>query len=171
MSGSSLRAQGPSRQPSLVSTSSAVAASAATQSASSSAQRLRRLIWDATIPLVISIECDDIPNVSLDRSVETHYVKAPRISYLPLVLQQVKSDLLALMMDDTSLRSIKDDDYCFYYEGTPLRWWVFNLEYRMFHCLTIALSTGTGLSVCYTIIILPTLVPRHIAPALHLSHR
>ena len=122
MSGSSLRAQGPSRQPSLVSTSSAAAASAATQSAFSSAQRLRRLIWDATIPLVISVECGDISNVSLDRSIETYYIKAPRLSYLPLVLQQVKSDFLSLMMDDTSLRTIKDDDYCFYYEGTPMRW-------------------------------------------------
>lgn len=125
MSGSSLRAPGPSRQPSLASTASAVAAAASnpsSSSSSSSAQRLRRLIWDATIPILVSVECDEMPTVFLDRTIETHYMKAPRISYLPLVLQEVKNDLLSLMMDEATLRSIKEDDYCFVYEGTPLRW-------------------------------------------------
>lgn len=89
---------------------------------SSPAQRLRRLIWDATIPIVVTVESEDLPHTSLDRSIETHYIKAPRISYLPLVLQEVKSSLLAVMMDDTALNAIKEEDYWFMYEGTPLRW-------------------------------------------------
>ncbi|UZJ54202.1 hypothetical protein CBS101457_003522 [Exobasidium rhododendri] len=118
----------------MASTSSAANPASATPSpafaASSPAQRLRRLIWEATIPIVVTVECGDLPQISLDRSIETYYVKAPRISYLPLVLQEVKSNLLALMVDDEVLRSMKEEEFWFLYEGTPLRWhWPIGLLY------------------------------------------
>ena len=124
---SSQRLHGPTRQPSMASTASAAAGATASPVptiavSSSPAQRLRRLIWDATIPIVVTVESEDLSHTSLDRSIETHYIKAPRISYLPLVLQEVKSSLLAVMMDDTALNAIKEEDYWFMYEGTPLRW-------------------------------------------------
>ena len=108
----------------MASTASAAAASAPSTSfaTSSPAQRLRRLIWDATIPILVTVESDDLSQGSLDRSIETHYIKAPRISYLPLVLQEVKNSLLAMMMDDAALNAIKEEDFWFMYEGVPLRW-------------------------------------------------
>jgi autophagy-related protein 5 len=80
------------------------------------------MVWDATIPIVITVEGEGLSQGSVDRSVETYYVKAPRISYLSLVFQEVKSTLLAMMMDETALSAIKEEDFWFTYEGTPLRW-------------------------------------------------
>jgi autophagy-related protein 5 len=99
-----------------------VSTSSAAASASSAGQRLRRMMWDATIPIVVTVESDDLPQDALDRSIETHYLKAPRISYLPLILQDIKSNLIAMMVDGAALKEIKEEDYWFLYEGTPLRW-------------------------------------------------
>jgi autophagy-related protein 5 len=95
-------------------------------------QRFRKLTWDAAIPIAVTVETNDLAKLgsNVNRAIETHYVKAPRISYLPLLLQEIKTDLLALMLDASISDTIKDEDYCFTYEGTPLRWhWPIGLLY------------------------------------------
>jgi autophagy-related protein 5 len=96
----------------------------ATSAAARSALHFRHLIWDATIPIAISIDSAELPEgVRLDRAVETYYVCAPRISYLPLLLEKLQMELLSLMIsDEEALQQIKPESCWFTYEGVPLRW-------------------------------------------------
>lgn len=124
MSGA-MRLHGPTRQASTASTASAIAAASTPQagpSTPSASQQYRRLIWEATIPIVVSIDTDTLHAGSLDRSIETHYTKAARISYLPLLLQEVKSTLLPMMMEDDAVQGLRDESFWFTCEGVPLRW-------------------------------------------------
>lgn len=139
---------GPSRQPSMASTASAAAASSpapagatTTSSLSNPSHRFRKLIWDATIPVAITVEGSDLTALgTADRSIETYYVRAPRISYLPLLLRDVKANLLSIMLDDASLSSIKEEEFWFTYDGTPLRWhWPLGLLYD-YHAVNAAPS-------------------------------
>lgn len=101
--------------------SGATDAEVAGSASASAAIRLRRLIWDATIPVVIGIESGDLP-LGSDRSVETYYASVSRISYLPLLLAEVRRNLLPLVLDDAALQKVEDKDCWFSYEGVPLRW-------------------------------------------------
>lgn len=98
----------------------------ASSSVASRALHFRRLVWDATIPIAVSVDAAELPgSITLDRAIETYYVRAPRISYLPLVLEKVRAGLLSLMLSgDAALDSIKPDSCWFSFEGIPLRWWV-----------------------------------------------
>ncbi|PWN87026.1 hypothetical protein FA10DRAFT_269630 [Acaromyces ingoldii] len=93
------------------------------------ATRFRRLVWEAAIPVVVGVESGDLPSGS-DRSVETYYASAARISYLPLLLAEVRRNLLPLVLDGAALDKIEEKDCWFAFEGTPLRWhWPIGLLY------------------------------------------
>lgn len=91
--------------------------------------------------MCVTLAADELPP-NADRSVESYYVRrlsrrywglassrcvrlqiqAPRISYLPLLLPQIRKHLLDLMLDGSTSASIPTDDLWFSYDGTPLRW-------------------------------------------------
>lgn len=71
---------------------------------------------------MITVDAIELPDITIDRSIETYYVRAPRISYLPLILETVKNELLGTMLDDASLDLIRPEKCSFIYDGTPLRW-------------------------------------------------
>lgn len=139
MSGATLRV-GPSRQPSVASTNSVLLRSSSptpgytqpAQPPAAASQRFRKLTWDATIPIAVTVEASDLVKLggNANRSVETFYLRAPRVSYLPLILQEVRQGLLTLMLDFSDLESVKEEDIWFTYEGVPLRWhWPIGLLY------------------------------------------
>ena len=155
---SSVLRSGPSRQPSLASTTGGSASGSSsttgipssintqstlsTLSTNTPIQRFRKLVWDATIPISITVESTDLAGFgSVDRSIETYYVRAPRISYLPLILQEVRANLLSIMIDDSILANIKEEDFWLTYDGVPLRWhWPVGLLYD-FHAVNMAPTT------------------------------
>ncbi|KAF9509400.1 hypothetical protein BS47DRAFT_1301504 [Hydnum rufescens UP504] len=70
----------------------------------------RRLVFDGTVPIEIKIDLKELPANS-DRSLEYYYIQAPRISYLPLLLPDIKRHLAEIVLDDTA--TIKEEDWWF----------------------------------------------------------
>ncbi|PWZ01548.1 peptidase M22, glycoprotease [Testicularia cyperi] len=89
----------------------------------------RRLVWNGTIPICVTVELADLPPGS-DTSIDSTYLVVPRISYLPLVVAEVRRNLLELVLDQASLSTLNDKDLWFEYDGQPLRWhWQVGLLY------------------------------------------
>ncbi|KAF8605558.1 autophagy protein 5 [Ceratobasidium sp. AG-I] len=96
-----------------------------------SAQLFRRLVWEGTIPIEIRIDGKELPAGS-DRNLESYYIQAPRISYLPLLLPDIRKHLTDLVLDDTAATTIKDEDWWFEDadSGAPVKWhWPLGLLY------------------------------------------
>lgn len=93
----------------------------------------RRLVWEGTVPLEIKIDGKELPAGS-DRGLDCYYVstresktgldvtdylsvtaqiQAPRISYLPLLLPDIKKHLTDLILDETNASLVKEDDWWF----------------------------------------------------------
>jgi autophagy-related protein 5 len=119
----------------------------------SAATPFRSLVFRGTVPLQVQLEPQDLPLLA-DRSVEYYYVRAPpfhpsihfiirliptrvqlqvpRISYLALCLDDIKRNLVQLVLDHAAFAALKDDDLWFETlpenqhhqaeEGIPLRW-------------------------------------------------
>ncbi|KAF8306941.1 hypothetical protein DL93DRAFT_2088313 [Clavulina sp. PMI_390] len=85
------------------------------QSNSASTTLFRRLIFDGTVPIEIRLDSKELPANS-DRSLECYYMQAPRISYLPLLLPEIKRHLVEIVLDDASL--VKEEDWWFEEAGT-----------------------------------------------------
>ena len=49
-------------------------------------------------------------------------LRAPRIAYLPLLIQDIRRLLLELVLDDHALATLKEDQLWFDYDGEPLKW-------------------------------------------------
>ena len=89
----------------------------------------RRVVWSGTIPLSVSLDAADLPAGS-DSSVDSTYLVVPRISYLPLLLDKVRTHLLELILDPTALALLKDKEWWFEADGQPLKWhWPIGLLY------------------------------------------
>jgi autophagy-related protein 5 len=85
----------------------------------------RRLSWDGTVPLEIRIDSKELPANS-DRGLECYYMQAPRVSYLPLVLPEVRRFFMDIVFEEGASKELKDEDWWFETaEGTLLKWWVF----------------------------------------------
>lgn len=82
----------------------------------------RRLCWDGTVPIEVKIDAKELPAGS-DRTLESFYIRAPRVSYLPLLIQEVKSFLFDLVLDEASAKDMKTDDWWFEAEGGALLKW------------------------------------------------
>lgn len=118
------------------------------------AQLFRTLTWNASVPLCIRLSSDDLP-AGADRIIDCLYVRlcctcpcdssscgmpltflagphprpqiqAPRISYLSLLLPQIRRELLNLVIDEGEAALIKDDDLWFGITGSgdALKWCV-----------------------------------------------
>ncbi|KZS94710.1 autophagy-related protein [Sistotremastrum niveocremeum HHB9708] len=82
----------------------------------------RRLCWDGTVPIEVKIDSKELPAGS-DRTLESFYIRAPRVSYLPLLIQEVKTFLFDLVLDEASAKDMKTDDWWFEAEGGALLKW------------------------------------------------
>ncbi|KWU41647.1 hypothetical protein RHOSPDRAFT_30403 [Rhodotorula sp. JG-1b] len=106
---------------------------------SAAATPFRSLVFRGTVPLQVQLEPQDLP-LTADRSVEYYYLQVPRVSYLALCLDNIKRNLVQLVLDHASFAALKDDDLWFEtlpdnhqaQEATPLRWhWPIGLLYDL----------------------------------------
>ena len=89
----------------------------------------RRLTWEGTVPLEVRVDPKELPANS-DRGLECYYVQAPRVSYLPLVVPEIKRFLMDVVFDETAARGLKEEDWWFESEeGSLLKWCAFDPSY------------------------------------------
>ncbi|KAI0093454.1 autophagy protein Apg5-domain-containing protein [Irpex rosettiformis] len=106
---------------------------------SASTTLFRRLTWEGTVPLEIRVDSKELPANS-DRGLECYYVQAPRVSYLPLLIPDLKRFLLDVVFDEAAARTVKEEDWWFESDdGNLLKWhWPIGLLYDNY---TIAASS------------------------------
>ena len=94
-------------------------------STTSSVALFRRITWEGTIPLEIHISSTELP-AGADRGLDSYYIQAPRISYLPLLIPEIKKFLMEVVFDDPSSPGavgLKEEDWWFESEeGNLLKW-------------------------------------------------
>ncbi|KAK7685207.1 hypothetical protein QCA50_011570 [Cerrena zonata] len=90
----------------------------------------RRLTWEGTVPLEIRVDAKELPANS-DRGLECYYIQAPRVSYLPLLVPEIKKFLTDVVFDEAAARIVKEEDWWFESEeGALLKWhWPLGLIY------------------------------------------
>ncbi|KAG6878528.1 hypothetical protein C0993_004426 [Termitomyces sp. T159_Od127] len=89
----------------------------------------RRLTWEGTVPLEIRVDPKELPANS-DRGLECYYIQAPRISYLPLLMPEIRRFLMDVVFDEAAAKLLKEEDWWFESaEGTVLKW-CDSVEYR-----------------------------------------
>ncbi|KAG8773359.1 autophagy protein 5, partial [Serendipita sp. 398] len=83
----------------------------------------RRLIWEGSVPLEIRIDQKELPADS-DRGLgESYYLQVPRISYLPLIVPELKQYLIELVLSEREAANVKEDVWWFEDEyGTVVKW-------------------------------------------------
>ncbi|TNY20575.1 autophagy protein 5, partial [Rhodotorula diobovata] len=101
-----------------------------------SAAVFRSLVFAGSVPIEVTLAHSELPP-NADRAIDAYYLQAPRISYLPLVLAQVRKYFVDLILDDTSAASLTTDDLWFEADGVPLKWhWPIGLLYDYHHLAT-----------------------------------
>ncbi|KAF9007969.1 autophagy-related protein [Cyathus striatus] len=90
----------------------------------------RRLAWEGTVPLEIRVDSKELPANS-DRGLECYFMQAPRVSYLPLLMPEIRRFLMDVVFDETAAKGLKEDDWWFETEeGALLKWhWPVGLIY------------------------------------------
>lgn len=82
----------------------------------------RRLTWDGTVPIEIRVDAKELPANS-DRGLECYYLQAPRVSYLPLLMPEIRRFFMDLVFDETAAKDLKDEEWWFETaEGVLLKW-------------------------------------------------
>lgn len=82
----------------------------------------RRLSWEGTVPIEIRVDSKELPANS-DRGLECYYIQAPRVSYLPLLLPEIRRFLMDVVFDEAAASSLKEEDWWFETEeGTITKW-------------------------------------------------
>lgn len=83
----------------------------------------RRLTWEGTVPLEIRVDPKELPANS-DRGLECYYMQAPRVSYLPLLMPEIRRFLMDVVFDEAAAKVVKEEDWWFESEeGTLLKWY------------------------------------------------
>ena len=82
----------------------------------------RRLTWEGTVPLEIRVDPSELPANS-DRGLECYFVQAPRVSYLPLLIPEIKGFLTDIVFDGNAIKAIKEEDWWFETEDKVLMKW------------------------------------------------
>ena len=91
----------------------------------------RRLTWEGTVPLEIRVDSKELPANS-DRGLECYYIQAPRVSYLPLIVPEIRRFLMDVVFDEVAAKTLKDEEWWFESEeGALLKWSVLMLHLRM----------------------------------------
>ena len=88
----------------------------------------RRLTWEGTVPLEIRVDPSELPANS-DRGLECYFVQAPRVSYLPLLIPEIKGFLTDIVFDGNAIKAIKEEDWWFETEDKVLMKWCVSLSY------------------------------------------
>ena len=92
-------------------------------SAPASTTLFRRLTWEGTVPLEIRVDPKELPANS-DRGLECYFIQAPRVSYLPLLMPDLKRFLMDVVFDEAAAKLLKEDEWWFESEeGTILKWY------------------------------------------------
>ncbi|KAI0055101.1 hypothetical protein BV25DRAFT_1843187 [Artomyces pyxidatus] len=101
----------------------------------------RRLTWEGTVPLEIRVDSKELPANS-NRGLECYFIQAPRVTYLPLLIPEIKRFLLDVVFDEEAARILKEEDWWFESEdGHLLKWhWPIGLIYD--NHTTLASSRG-----------------------------
>jgi autophagy-related protein 5 len=95
---------------------------------SASITLFRRLSWEGTVPLEIRVDPKELPANS-DRGLECYYIQAPRVSYLPLLIPELRRFLMDVVFDEAAGKMLKEEDWWFESEeGTLLKWYVASLS-------------------------------------------
>ncbi|KAF4567701.1 autophagy protein 5 [Pleurotus pulmonarius] len=104
--------------------------SQATFSTPASTTLFRRLTWEGTVPLEVRVDSKELPANS-DRGLECYYVQAPRVSYLPLLMPEIRRFLMDVVFDEAAAEILKEDEWWFESEdGIPMKWhWSIGLIY------------------------------------------
>ncbi|EIM80008.1 uncharacterized protein STEHIDRAFT_126278 [Stereum hirsutum FP-91666 SS1] len=98
--------------------------SPSTFSSPASTTLFRRLTWEGTVPLEIRVDPKELPANS-NRGLECYFLQAPRVSYLPLLVPEIKRFLCDVVFDDEAARTIgsKEEDWWFESEeGGLIKW-------------------------------------------------
>ncbi|ORX38891.1 autophagy protein Apg5-domain-containing protein [Kockovaella imperatae] len=90
--------------------SSLAAFAMSTHSAQSSTNLFRRLAWQSSIHLFIRL-ADGEPGAGSGS--DRYYMQAPRHSYLPLLLPEIRENLVELALDDQQLADTDEKDWWF----------------------------------------------------------
>ncbi|KAG8835040.1 autophagy protein 5 [Serendipita sp. 399] len=102
--------------------------------ASATTTLFRRLIWEGSVPLEIRIDQKELPADS-DRGLgESYYLQVPRISYLPLIVPELKQYLIELVLSEREAANVKEDVWWFEDEyGSVVKWhWPIGLLYDIY---------------------------------------
>jgi autophagy-related protein 5 len=84
----------------------------------------RRLTWEGTVPVEVRVDAKELPANS-NRGLECYYLQAPRVSYLPLLVPEIKRLLTDVVFDDEGARALREEDWWFEAEdGGLLKWCV-----------------------------------------------
>ena len=75
----------------------------------------RRLTWEGTVPLEIRVDPHELP-AGADRGLECYYMQVPRVSYLPLVMAEVRRFLMEVVFDDSN-KGVLGDGEEWWFEG------------------------------------------------------
>lgn len=93
-----------------------------TFSTPASTSLFRRLAWEGTVPLEIHVDPMELPANS-DRGLECYYVQAPRVTYLPLLVPEIKRFLTDIVFDGAAAKAIKEEEWWFETEDRILMKW------------------------------------------------
>ncbi|KAI6157393.1 autophagy-related protein [Pisolithus tinctorius] len=136
---------------------------------SASVALFRRLAWEGTVPLEIRVDPKELPANS-DRGLECYYIQAPRVSYLPLLMPELRRFLMDVVFDDAAARLLKEEDWWFESEdGALLKWhWPIGLIYDN-HTISASVrpssvaSIGVGAGAAPELQITPLKLILHLA--------
>ncbi|KZT18160.1 hypothetical protein NEOLEDRAFT_1080863 [Neolentinus lepideus HHB14362 ss-1] len=104
----------------------------------------RRLTWEGTVPLEIRVDAKELPANS-NRGLECYFIQAPRVSYLPLVVPEVRAFLMDVVFDENGGRVVKEEEWWFERDdGGLVKWhWPIGLIYDTY---TTSLSPSAATS-------------------------
>lgn len=104
------------------------AASAMNTSTPASTTLFRRLTWEGTVPLEIRVDSKELPANS-NRGLECYFIQAARVSYLPLLVPDIRKFLVDVLLDEEGAKILKEEDWWFEAEdGSPLKWCVYTIS-------------------------------------------
>jgi len=107
---------------------------------SASITLFRRLSWEGTVPLEIRVDPKELPANS-DRGLECYYIQAPRVSYLPLLMPELRRFLMDIVFDEAAGKLLKEEDWWFESEeGTLLKWYAASFFHQS--CRRIPVNGG-----------------------------
>ncbi|KAF8124921.1 autophagy-related protein [Boletus edulis] len=113
---------------------------------SASITLFRRLSWEGTVPLEIRVDPKELPANS-DRGLECYYIQAPRVSYLPLLMPELRRFLMDIVFDEAAGKILKEEDWWFESEeGTLLKWYVALPFHHNGHA-GAAPASGSGMNI------------------------